>query len=510
MWILKPDHLFAGRGIELASRYEEIQAFLDQVAREGLTTKEGSKVAAGAEWVVQKYVERPLLLCAAGGDRKFDVRVNVLVTDSWDVYVYRDAFCRTSSLPYSLPGEPTPAAAAGAGAGGSGAAAGGVSSAGGHSKTVHVTNNCYQVECDSFGRHEEGNILSMGQLQAYLDAAYGPGFVSVQGDLFPRWIELILDVLSAARMHCVAGAPADRRWFDMLGFDFLVDAHFRSWLIEANTNPSIDFHCKYTDGLYARLLEETVRLTVDQHFVPRTPPHAMPSAAFDAADTTELPWAAAVRRLPRPVWARGASASAGTEATGRTTEPPPSFDPVDASAPVEHRYMNRWQLVWSETRDLAGIPHQAAMAPHALNREAVDEVRAAEARARSAGTAADSATAGVVIAPVAAALRAARADAGTTAALSDEAAAVVAQRHGFAPLLQGVAGVTGESSALAKPIAPAPAASSAAANSPASAITPFWRPVLRRYIRRRDAEWLYPVGMPAEAEAPLRAGGAIR
>ena len=44
-------------------------------------------------WVVQKYIEKPLLL----DGRKFDFRVWALVTGDFKIYVYRQGYLRTSS-----------------------------------------------------------------------------------------------------------------------------------------------------------------------------------------------------------------------------------------------------------------------------------------------------------------------------------------------------------------------------------------------------------------------------
>lgn len=521
MWIIKPDHLFAGRGIELASSLSDIEAFLAEAAEHGVKTPEGSKVDAGALWVVQKYIERPLLLASrAHGARKFDVRVNVLVTDDWKVFVYRDAICRTSSLSYSLPGEgPDSAAAATGASGGAGAAAGGASSGAGAaptlSKTVHVTNNCYQVTCDAFGAHEEGNILSLRQLQTYLDAAYGSGVLSVERDLFPRWVELVLDVLCAARMHCVSGPPAARRWFDILGFDFLVDEHGRSWLVEANTNPSIDFHCPYTDGLFVRLLEEAARLTLDRHFPPAAPPEPLPAAVFSQAGLSALPWATDVQRVPHPpCWRSAGDAAAPTSAAGAVAGPdgaavaaplPAACEPGGGLAPVFERdpahaaWMRRWELVWSERGDITRIPHQAAMAGHALNGKAVEEVLAREGAGVGAvaGAAAGGAGSSGAV------------PAGGVASISDAEAYDIAERHGLSPLLSAITAAE-EHSAGSASTGAAASSSSAAASGGSGAMSrpsPFWRPALRRFIRRRDAAWLYPLGAPEDAQLAIAGTG---
>jgi hypothetical protein len=98
------------------------------------------------------------------------------------------------------------------------------------------------------------------------------------------------------------------------------------------------------------------------------------------------------------------------------------------------------------------------MAAEADNAAAVDELLRAEAAAAAAGRA-----------PV-----------------SDADAAAIAARHGLAPLLHAVDAGAG-----------------------AGAPTPHWRPALRRYIRQRDAEWLYPLGAPEDVLAAHALAAAV-
>lgn len=134
LWLLKPSNANRGNGIEVVDSLDAARATLERVA-----TK--ASMGVQATWVVQKYIENPLLLAG----RKFDLRVWVLVTDDGDVYVHGPGYVRTSSEPFAMDTL---------------------------DRRVHLTNYCLQVKHQgagsSFGRFETGNTISWEQLAAYL------------------------------------------------------------------------------------------------------------------------------------------------------------------------------------------------------------------------------------------------------------------------------------------------------------------------------------------------------
>lgn len=130
LWLVKPTALNRGIGIEVFRDLEDIKGFLVAKARQA---------AMGIQpvWVLQKYIENPLLF----NGRKFDFRVWIMVTDTGDVFMHAPGYVRTSSEAFDLASD---------------------------DRFAHLTNYCQQVNAASFGKFEDGNTLKFIDLEEYL------------------------------------------------------------------------------------------------------------------------------------------------------------------------------------------------------------------------------------------------------------------------------------------------------------------------------------------------------
>jgi hypothetical protein len=67
--------------------------------------------------------------------------------------------------------------------------------------------------------------------------------------------------------------PVNTTSFELFGLDFLVDSHFRPWLLEVNTNPCLELSSPLLQTLIPGVVENVLRLAVD----PLIPPTMLPS-----------------------------------------------------------------------------------------------------------------------------------------------------------------------------------------------------------------------------------------
>jgi tubulin monoglycylase TTLL3/8 len=54
--------------------------------------------------------------------------------------------------------------------------------------------------------------------------------------------------------------------FELFGLDFLVGKDMKVWLIECNTNPSLEVHCSLQSRLVPSLIENLLNIVVDPLF----------------------------------------------------------------------------------------------------------------------------------------------------------------------------------------------------------------------------------------------------
>ena len=303
LWLAKPANENRGIGIQVLNDLTAIEAFLG-------TKASRSSMGLNPTWVLQKYIESPLLLHG----RKFDIRVWVAVTDSGDVAVFGPGYIRTSSEPFTLDS---------------------------HAAFVHLTNYCMQVKNKApeggggsvgrFGAHEPGNTLGFDDFAGYLGTNYlpfhegqwkappspaevfagpppgavlGPCGLQRPSEVVPQeacsmdgasvlwraecglWARIrgiIKHTMAALRQPGTSGQsrhgcaeygfgkrplPCIQHRFELLGYDFMLDTALRPWLIEVNSNPSLS----YQNPWHRRMVDDMIHLLFDRVLDPLLPP----------------------------------------------------------------------------------------------------------------------------------------------------------------------------------------------------------------------------------------------
>jgi hypothetical protein len=162
-WIVKPgENSNRGNGIKVCLTLEEI--------RTAVRSRESYGDGTYRTYIVQAYIERPLLYC----QRKFDLRHYILITcvnGRLKGYWYRDGYVRTTSTEYSL--------------------------AGAEGK-VHLTNDAVQKQLPEYGRFEKGNKLSYEDLSAYIDRTLPQHRGAFFSRIYPRMKELATHAIRAS------------------------------------------------------------------------------------------------------------------------------------------------------------------------------------------------------------------------------------------------------------------------------------------------------------------------
>ena len=166
----------------------------------------------------------------------------VLVTSNFEMYYYKNSYVRTTSSKYELNNT--------------------------QDYLTHLTNNCFQVLSDTYGMHEEGNIISLKDLEMYIRKTKCESY-TLEENFFPWAVSHCVDVLLSGQKK-MKKVPTS---YELFGFDLMIDEDLRVWMIECNTNPHLGTPNELMKKVVPEMLNEMLTIVLD----PLVPPKVIPN-----------------------------------------------------------------------------------------------------------------------------------------------------------------------------------------------------------------------------------------
>ncbi|XP_008205605.1 tubulin glycylase 3A isoform X1 [Nasonia vitripennis] len=221
IWILKPGNKSRGRGIILINKLDDI------LAKVNPTNK-----STDARFVIQKYIERPLLIY----ETKFDIRQWFIVTNAQPLtlWMYRESYLRFCSQKFSLTD---------------------------FHESIHLSNNAVQCKYKNSPDRDAAlpaeNMWDVATFKAYLKS---------RGEE-DAWDELIYPGMKQGLVGSLLASQdaMDRRKnsFELYGADFMVMEDFSVWLIEINSHPDMSNSTSVTTRLVRKVMEDIIKVVID-------------------------------------------------------------------------------------------------------------------------------------------------------------------------------------------------------------------------------------------------------
>ncbi|XP_078678967.1 uncharacterized protein LOC144914704 isoform X1 [Branchiostoma floridae x Branchiostoma belcheri] len=220
MWIVKPGAKSRGREIKVMNKLEDICKLVEST----VVKKEG-------KWVVQKYIEDPLLI----HNTKFDIRQWFLVTD-WNpltIWFYKDCYLRFCSQEFSLDN---------------------------FHEAIHLSNNSVQK---NYSSPRASNIPAnlMWHSKTFKEYLRSDG----NGDM---WESLVYPGMRQAVIYAMEASQdmieGRKGSFELYGADFMLDTDLNPWLIEINSSPCMSPSTTITAEMCASVLEDTMKVVLDR------------------------------------------------------------------------------------------------------------------------------------------------------------------------------------------------------------------------------------------------------
>ena len=187
----------------------------------------------GVRKLVQRYIMNPLLL----EERKFDIRVYMLIIAARPYLVfYHSGYVRLSCVPFVLDNV---------------------------DMHTHLTNQFIQKQHPSYQEVKESTVWDFEHFQRYIDDVY-----TQAKQLPPRWVfttmtKRIQNIMQVCFSSIMRKLQHRVGFFEILGFDFMVDSDFKVWLIEVNVNPALHTNCDVLQEVIPSVVKSSISLSLE-------------------------------------------------------------------------------------------------------------------------------------------------------------------------------------------------------------------------------------------------------
>ncbi|XP_031554461.1 probable beta-tubulin polyglutamylase [Actinia tenebrosa] len=241
VWICKPIGQNQGKGIYMINSSAQLRDKLhlnDQYQNTNSNGRRSSQVRPSPGRIIQRYIMNPLLL----NNHKFDIRAYMFIASTNPyVVLYHQGYIRLSCVPYSPYSE----------------------EAGNSILLAHLTNQYIQKKHPSYSSMKEETVWSFERLQSYIDEHHTKEKGLAKNWMFTTFTKRMQQIMLTC-FHSVRKKLHRRSgFFDLLGFDFMIDENFKVWLIEVNVNPSLNTNCQVLKDVIPTMVDSTVRIALE-------------------------------------------------------------------------------------------------------------------------------------------------------------------------------------------------------------------------------------------------------
>ncbi|XP_043532043.1 protein polyglycylase TTLL10-like isoform X4 [Chiloscyllium plagiosum] len=230
-WISKPAESSQGRGIFLLRTLNDITAFLKKL--ESVEENPYFRMCSynsPLSRIVQRYVAEPLLL----EGRKFDVRSYFLIAcTSPYVTFFRHGYAKLTCNEYNPNSDDL---------------------------TDHLTNQFIQKKNPLYNEMKEDTIWSMERLNDYINEKYMEAKRLPRDWVFTVFTKRTQQIMTQCFIATKARLGRKLGYFDLLGFDIMIDQNFKVWLLEINSNPSLQMNCEILKSVIPKVINEALDL----------------------------------------------------------------------------------------------------------------------------------------------------------------------------------------------------------------------------------------------------------